>query len=56
VAALLAFAAWGETLGTVQVAGAGVGIVAVAVLQTRAGRRRRRVAIPGRVTTGRTTA
>jgi drug/metabolite transporter (DMT)-like permease len=58
VTAILAFAAFGETLGAVQIAGGALIIIAVLVLQTRALRphRRPRVAISGPLTTERTTA
>jgi len=58
VTALLAFAVFGDSLGAVQIAGGALIIVGVLVLQTRARRphRRPRVAIPGPLTTERTTA
>jgi drug/metabolite transporter (DMT)-like permease len=58
VTALLAFAVFGETLGAVQIAGGALIIIAVLVLQMRARRPRRRprVAVPGPLTTERTTA
>jgi drug/metabolite transporter (DMT)-like permease len=56
VAAVLAFAVFGEALAPVQLAGGALIIVAVFALQLRTRRCRPRAAIPGPLTTERTTA